>query len=1447
MAFVLIASFVVALVSQATSPQTAEALPSDWWNGSWQYRMQINITENSGTTLRNYQVPINLTPTTFNYSRSLVSGGGDLRFTTTSGTLCNYWVETWNTGGTSTIWVAVPNLSASSTTSIYMYYGNSGVTAASNDSAVFDYVDRGDQTASWTVAGTAGQNNSIGNSAPSYYANSSSGSYMYKNISLVPQRIITFNVRSNYLGNLYFLTNATGSGQMYRLDTRASPNRVGFNTTTSWTSWLAPNSTFSAAANQWYKLSIVINASNKAIFYYNQSTDASPANFGTQLGVYTITNNGGYIGLVGDAGGAQYGTWWDNIIVRKYASPAPTVTLGLVWPNEQIVFNSGGTWTVPLGVTSVQVLVVGGGGGGGGAGTSMRAGGGGGAGGVNYSASYAVTSGASIPIIVGANGSGGSGSSAGSNGGASSFNTTLTAAGGGGGGGSGDGNSGGSGGGGGVWMTTTYNPGSASPAGQGNPGGLGYYYYDAGKVKSYYQAGGGGGKNASGSPGSTSSGGAGGVGVNYGAIFGILVGDNGFFAGGGGGGCNQGTGGAGGTGGGGSGASGNNNGNPATVANSGGGGGGAYSSGSSQNGGSGAYGIVIVKYTVWTLTYNAGSGGSINGVSPQTVCGGSSGSTVTAIPATCYHFVNWSDGITTASRTDTNVQNDITVTANFTINTYNLNYSAAANGSISGTANQTVNCYASGSAVTAVPLPCYHFVSWSDGNLNASRTDSNVQANLTVSASFAFNGNYTLTYTAGANGSISGPSPQNVTCNSSGSAVTATPANCYHFVNWSDGNTSNPRRDTNVQANISVIANFAINTYNLTYNAGTGGSISGTQNQTVNCHANGSTVTAMPAFCYHFVNWSDGNLNASRTETNVTANFSVNANFALSGPYTLNYTAGANGSISGSNQTVSCGGSGSAVTAAPNTCYHFVSWSDGNLNASRTDTNVTANLSVAASFAINTYTLNYTADANGSISGTANQTVNCRANGSAVTAIPAPCYHFVSWSDGVMNASRTDTNVTANISATASFAPNGSYTLTYTADANGSITGISPQTVNCGDNGSAVIATPADCYHFVNWSDGNLNASRTDTNVQADITVIANFAINISTLSLTASPTAGGSPRFDGSGSYNCNSTVNIYANTSSCYIFAGWTLADGVDNAGAENTTVLMNVSRSLTASYIVKTFNLSVYANDSLGGSPYFDGTIPFTCGTNASIHANVSPCYTFTGWTGGAVANASAPNTTVRITADTNLTANYVLNTYNLTLTANNSLGGTPSGNGSFTCGTNASIHANTKPDYTFAGWSPTEGIDDPSAENTNVLMNKSRNLTANYIAIPYTIDITAPSAISSWALNIGSNTNTSTLRVTVTPYNANWSVTANDSDTLTSGHMTSWNGTAYNPLIKLFYPMNVSGNYGSVTLPAGGNISKGRGNYSGNVNFTQEVTWNDVPGTYQIVVTFTGTVY
>lgn len=137
------------------------------------------------------------------------------------------------------------------------------------------------------------------------------------------------------------------------------------------------------------------------------------------------------------------------------------------------------TWTVPAGITSVNVVIVGGGGGGGTGGTySLRTNGGGGGGGAQVTAlnGVAVPSG-TVQIVVG------SGGSTGSTGGTSTFlSSTLSAAGGIGGsdgsyssGGAGGGSGGAGGGGGGNGNITSGGSGGrtlAAPYGVGGSGGF---------------------------------------------------------------------------------------------------------------------------------------------------------------------------------------------------------------------------------------------------------------------------------------------------------------------------------------------------------------------------------------------------------------------------------------------------------------------------------------------------------------------------------------------------------------------------------------------------------------------------------------------------------------------------------------------------------------------------------------------------------------------------------------------------------------------------------------------------------------------------------------------------------------------------------------------------------------------------------------------------------------
>jgi len=98
----------------------------------WGYRKPITIS-NSGSALTDYQVLVILD------TQSLISAGkmrsdcGDIRFTDSDGvTNLNYWLESGCNTTSTKIWVKVPSIPASSTKTIYVYYGNPSATRADN-------------------------------------------------------------------------------------------------------------------------------------------------------------------------------------------------------------------------------------------------------------------------------------------------------------------------------------------------------------------------------------------------------------------------------------------------------------------------------------------------------------------------------------------------------------------------------------------------------------------------------------------------------------------------------------------------------------------------------------------------------------------------------------------------------------------------------------------------------------------------------------------------------------------------------------------------------------------------------------------------------------------------------------------------------------------------------------------------------------------------------------------------------------------------------------------------------------------------------------------------------------------------------------------------------------------------------------------------------------------
>ncbi len=474
------------------------------------------------------------------------------------------------------------------------------------------------------------------------------------------------------------------------------------------------------------------------------------------------------------------------------------------------------------------------------------------------------------------------------------------------------------------------------------------------------------------------------------------------------------------------------------------------------------------------------------------------------------------------------------------ITAYTVTPSAGAGGSINPSTPQTVD-YGFTTTFTVSPNTGYHItlISGCGGttvgiqpyNTPYNYTTGPISTDCSVTASFAIN-TYTVTPSAGANGTMSPNTPQTVNYNST-TSFTVTPNTGYHIASISGcGGTAVGVQPTNasyiyttglITGDCTVTANFS-NTYKVTPVASSGGSISPNTPQTVNYNAT-TSFTVTPNTGYHITSISGcGGATVGVQPTNasyiyttgpITGDCSVTANFGNT--YTVIPSAGANGSISPNTPQAVTYNSTISFTVTPNTGYHITSISGCggtsvgiqpyNTPYTFTTGPITADCTVTAGFAINTYTITPSAGANGNISPNTPQTVNYNAT-TSFTVTPNTGYHITSIS-GCGGASvsvqpyntpytYTTGPITADCTVTAGFVIN-TYTITPSAGTNGSISPNTPQTVNYNET-QALIIMPVSGYHAVTLDDTctgwlSNNIFTTDP-VTADCTVSVAFGLD---------------------------------------------------------------------------------------------------------------------------------------------------------------------------------------------------------------------------------------------------------------------------------------------------------------------------------------------------------------
>ena len=294
---------------------------------------------------------------------------------------------------------------------------------------------------------------------------------------------------------------------------------------------------------------------------------------------------------------------------------------------------------------------------------------------------------------------------------------------------------------------------------------------------------------------------------------------------------------------------------------------------------------------------------------------------------------------------------------------------------------------------------------------------------------------------------------------------------------------------------------------------------------------------------------------------------------------------------------------------------------------------------------VTTYTITASAGAGGSINPSG--TVTVASGGSRTFAItPNPCYHVteVLVDDNPVGpvTSYSFTNVTSNHTISASFAIN-TYTIVASAGTGGSISPSGDVGVNCGAN-QAFTITPDACHDVANvLVDGSpvgAVSNYTFTNVQANHTIAASFALK--TYTITASAGAGGTIDPDGDVVVNCGSNQTFTITPDPCYNIAD-VVVDGSSVSAVpsyEFTNVIAN--HTIVTSFAIQTFTLGTMVSGS--GSLTIVPNLPvYSCGASIDISALADAGWQFDHWTGSATGSDNP--LTVIMDADKFITAVFV----------------------------------------------------------------------------------------------------------------------------------------------------------------------------------------------------------
>jgi subtilisin family serine protease/predicted pyridoxine 5'-phosphate oxidase superfamily flavin-nucleotide-binding protein len=245
----------------------------------------------------------------------------------------------------------------------------------------------------------------------------------------------------------------------------------------------------------------------------------------------------------------------------------------------------------------------------------------------------------------------------------------------------------------------------------------------------------------------------------------------------------------------------------------------------------------------------------------------------------------------------------------------------------------------------------------------------------------------------------------------------------YHFANWTGtafdagkiASSTSAATTVLMDADYTVIANFARNEYTLTVNTVGSGSVTKSPNQATYHYGDVVQLTANSAAGWSFGTWDGGLGTTSPVTITIVGDRTITATFTQD-MYTLTINTVGSGSVTKSpNQATYHYGDAVQLTANSAAGWSFGTWDGGLGTTSPVTITIVGNKTVTATFTQDMYTLNISTVGGGSVAKSPDKTTYAYGEVITVTATPNSGYTFVNWTEnGSVVSSSAGYNFTLN-------------------------------------------------------------------------------------------------------------------------------------------------------------------------------------------------------------------------------------------------------------------------------------------------------------------------------------------------------------------------------------------------------------------------------------------------